>query len=204
LAIAQDFAEAPHDAAKLAAAAVAHTGSEEAQVEQCLSSGSFCCANMAAKKRDQGFAPEDEAKVFADEKKPLLYRDGIPVVEKSPEEQEAIWWRHIDPEHADYNPTGQTTDATSGVAIKLHEIDVAARNGRKAGGRQRGKQQRQDAERAAKPIYEKYLELRKQGVAPRKLISKVAAWAQSIAAYNHLDVRQIRRAIERLKKRDSS
>jgi hypothetical protein len=137
--------------------------------------------------------------------KKIRYRDGVLITEKSPEEQETIWWRHQDESDTDHhNPTGETVQATAPVARKLHAKDLAARKGRKAGGDARGEQQRASAEQAAKPIYEKYKEMKAAGVPPRKLINKVTTWAQTSAGHNHLDVRQIRRAIERLKNKDSS
>ena len=131
----------------------------------------------------------------------VIHRDGKPVADRPTAARARIAYEHLDSKDVEhYNPDG----ATAGAAKEaLLEVIVTAES-RHSGGRKRGEEQRRMAMNEARPIYEKYVELRTAGVPSRQLISRTAEWAQQDERYNKVDKRAIRRMVDRLKKEDSS
>lgn len=136
--------------------------------------------------------------------KAILYRDGKPVVDRPEEEVAAIFLNHTKPGHPDENPNGVTAGASSPIAHSFFGAAIEERRKKRQAGKLRAFVARENAEIAARPIYEEYKKQIESGVKPRKAIGATFEALTRSARFNGLDIRQIRRAVRRMIEKDKS
>lgn len=151
-----------------------------------------------AASRKQGNA-ESSAQVF--------YRDGKPVTDRPQAEIAKIVFEHRNPQHPNFNRDdfgGATAEAGTEPAKFFHEWTTRETAAQSRAGKDRARELKKAADESAQPIYEKWKELKNKGTPKRKLYSKTAEWCQRSTGHNDCDIRQVRRAVDRLRKKDKS